>query len=98
MEAIVRAVCVAWAVLFSAALRVSADEPTNAAIILTPKPSGMPRINGPKIFGVRPGSPFLYSIPATGERPMTFAVDHLPDGLRLDEERGRLIGVLNSAR
>ena len=96
MQAIARAGWVAWLILFSAALRVSAAEPISAAIILTPKPSGTPRINGPKIFGVRPGSPFLYSIPATGERPMIFAVDHLPDGLRLDAERGRLTGVLSA--
>ena len=49
-------------------------------IILTPKPGPAPRINGARVFGVRPGSPFLFTIPATGERPMTFAVDDLPDG------------------
>jgi hypothetical protein len=31
-------------------------------VILTPKPGPAPRINGAKIFGVRPGSPFLYTI------------------------------------
>jgi alpha-galactosidase len=82
MERILRAGWVAWVVLSSAALRVSADESTNAAIILTPKSSAMPRINGPKIFGVRPGSSFLYSIPATGARPMTFAVDHFSDVIK----------------
>jgi len=30
--------------------------------ILTPKPSQKPRINGAKIFGVRPGRPFLFTI------------------------------------
>ena len=50
-----------------------------------------------KIFGVRPGSPFLYSIPATGDRPMTFAADDLPDGLKLDPETGRITGTLQTA-
>ena len=44
-----------------------------APVILTPKPAATPCINGPKIFGVRPGSPFLYSIPASGYRPRTFS-------------------------
>ncbi len=34
--------------------------------ILTPKPGPEPRINGPRVYGVRPGKPFLYRIPATG--------------------------------
>lgn len=62
--------------------------------ILTPPPPATPRINGPNIFGVRPGSPFLYTIPSTGERPMTFAVDGLPEGLRVDENSGRITGAL----
>ncbi|MGA2052420.1 MAG: putative Ig domain-containing protein [Opitutales bacterium] len=63
--------------------------------ILTPPPAKTPRINGPKIFGVRPGSPFLFSIPATGDRPMQFSVDGLPAGLQLDPNTGRITGQLN---
>ncbi|WP_035614308.1 putative Ig domain-containing protein [Haloferula sp. BvORR071] len=63
--------------------------------ILTPKPPAEPRINGPKISGVRPGSPFLYSIPATGERPMNFSAKGLPDGLKLDSATGRISGKLD---
>ena len=74
---------------------VSTNAPPAAPIILTPKPAAASRINGPKIFGVRPGLPFLYSIPATGERPMTFAADNLPDGLHLDPANGRITGSLN---
>ena len=44
-------------------------------VLLTPKEQPAPRINGPSVFGVRPGSPFLYTIPATGERPIRFSVD-----------------------
>ncbi len=75
----------------------AADAPAAATaprVILTPKPAATPRLNGPKIFGVRPGSPFLYSIPATGDRPMTFAADGLPAGLKLDPATGRITGVL----
>ena len=42
--------------------------------ILTPAAPATPRINGANVFGVRPGSPFLFTIPATGERPMEFSV------------------------
>jgi alpha-galactosidase len=40
-----------------------------AAVILTPAPGPAPRINGARVLGVRPGSPFLFRIPATGGRP-----------------------------
>ena len=63
-------------------------------LVLTPKPAATPRINGPRIFGVRPGAPFLYSIPATGNRPMFFTAEGLPPGLQLDAANGRITGVL----
>lgn len=65
---------------------------TLSTYILTPKVSDAPRINGAKVFGARPGSPVLYTIPATGKRPMTFAVEHLPKGLKLDASTGRITG------
>jgi alpha-galactosidase len=65
-----------------------------APYILTPAPPTTPRINGPDVFGVRPGSPFLYTIPATGERPMQFSAKDLPKGLKLDKNNGFITGVL----
>jgi len=64
-------------------------------IILTPKPGPEPRINGTKIFGVRPGSPFLFTIPATGKKPMKYEVLNLPSGLICDPETGQIKGTLN---
>ncbi len=75
---------------FLGPMAVSAEE----AVILTPRPGPAPRINGPRIFGVRPGSPFLYTIPTTGERPMTFSIDDLPEGLTVDASNGRITGRL----
>jgi alpha-galactosidase len=76
----------------------AADEPTPPkAEILTPPPPATPRINGPSVFGVRPGSPFLYTIPATGERPMEFAVEGLPEGLKVDAATGQITGSLKAA-
>ncbi len=46
-----------------------------APYILTPPAPATPRINGANVFGVRPGSPFLFTIPATGERPMEFSLE-----------------------
>ncbi len=53
--------------------------------ILTPRPGPAPRINGPKVYAVRPGHPFLYRIPATGTRPMEFSAQNLPSWLKLSD-------------
>ncbi|HEY5911389.1 MAG TPA: NPCBM/NEW2 domain-containing protein [Verrucomicrobiae bacterium] len=68
--------------------------PKEEAVVLTPKPPREPRINGPRIFGVRPGHPFLYTIPATGDRPMTFAARKLPKGLQVDPQTGQITGAI----
>jgi alpha-galactosidase len=64
------------------------------AVVLTPKPSPKPRINGAKVVGVRPGSPFLFTVPATGESPVTISATKLPAGLQLDPQSGCITGVL----
>jgi alpha-galactosidase len=64
------------------------------AVILTPKASPAPRINSAKVFGVRPGAPFLFTVAATGDRPMTFTAKGLPKGLQLDQQTGRITGSL----
>ncbi len=71
--------------------------PAEKALILTPPPSPKPKINGAEVFGVRPGSPFLFTIAATGDRPMTFAAENLPAGLELDPQTGHITGVLDKA-
>jgi alpha-galactosidase len=67
------------------------------AEIRTPKPPQTPRINGPSVFGVRPGNPFLYRIPTTGARPMEFSVESLPAGLAVDAQTGQITGSLKQA-
>jgi alpha-galactosidase len=66
-------------------------------VIRTPATAPTPRINGAEIFGVRPGHPFFYHIPATGDRPMEFSASDLPDGLALDSHTGTITGTLSKA-
>ena len=70
--------------------------PVVAPYILTPNAPATPRINGANVFGVRPGSPFLFTIPATGERPMKFSAGKLPRGLKLDPQTGHITGTLKT--
>jgi alpha-galactosidase len=67
---------------------------TLSKYILTPKSGPSPRINGPKVFGVRPAHPVLFTIAAAGIRPMAFSADHLPLGIKLDSKTGRLSGSI----
>ncbi|MBE0534316.1 MAG: NPCBM/NEW2 domain-containing protein [Phycisphaerae bacterium] len=87
-----------WA---DAKLRVTGQDPRAMSpgavepYILTPAHPKTPRINGPDVFGVRAGSPVLYTIAATGDRPMTFGAKNLPKGLSLDKSTGRITGTLS---
>jgi len=78
-------------------LRVYPESIAKDKYILTPAPSNTPRINSPKVFGVRPGNPFSYQVAATGKRPMKFTAYQLPAGLSINEETGLITGVLKQA-
>jgi alpha-galactosidase len=60
--------------------------------ILTPPPPKEPRINGAKVFGVRPWSPFLYKVAATGEAPLKYHAFDLPGTLKIDSTTGIITG------
>lgn len=66
----------------------------SGAEILTPSPAATPRINGARVFGARPESPFLFTIPCTGDEPISYSAKGLPDGLSLDSSTGRISGKL----
>ena len=59
---------------------------------LSPEPGPEPRINGPSVCGVRPGHPFVYRLPVSGNRPMRLAAADMPEGLRFDATRGVVSG------
>jgi alpha-galactosidase len=78
------------------AQKSSQKAPDLSAYILTPVSAPTPRINGARVFGARPGADFLFSIAATGDRPMTFSAEGLPAGLSLDPATGRITGSVNA--
>jgi alpha-galactosidase len=102
---------VSWLVLLgisagAATIRLDKNEgappaTTNAqpeeAVILTPPESPQPRINGPSVVGGRPGHPFFYHVPVTGEAPINFAAENLPAGLSLDPASGAITGAAAQA-
>jgi alpha-galactosidase len=72
----------------SDAIRLAAVAPWN---------EGTPAIHGPALTAASAGKPFLYTIPATGERPMTFSVEALPSGLVADSTTGQITGTVADA-
>ncbi len=85
-----------WAeakIVTAGARPVAFSVPEEEKYILTPPAGPAPRINAPTVYGARPGNPFLYRIPATGDRPMQFKADSLPDGLSLESATGIITGI-----
>ncbi len=60
--------------------------------ILTPVEPKEPKINAPYRYGARPESPFLFSVPVSGERPMKFKAENLPENLAIDTVTGIISG------
>lgn len=61
--------------------------------ILTPASDGRPRINGPSLYGVRPGKVLLYRVPVSGEKPLAVTVEGLPEGTWFDAATSMLRGT-----
>lgn len=53
---------------------------------------GPPVFHGAKIMGNYPGTDFLFTVPATGERPITFFSKDLPKGLNMEATTGIIKG------
>lgn len=79
----------------------AASSPAHAAqtdiTISLASPPAMPRILGPAVLGAKPGSPFLYTVPATGTAPLTFSMTGLPAGLSLATGSGTISGTTPAA-
>ncbi len=63
--------------------------------ILTPSPPPEPRINGARVFGVRPGNPLLFKVAASGSKPIRYAANGLPAGATIDETTGIISGCVH---
>ena len=89
----IRVACVSLSVAVFASVSARAATPPQAEpVVLTPAAPKEPSIHGPRVYGVRPGSPLLYRIPCTGLRPIEFAAESLPPGLTLDPSTGIIAG------
>lgn len=69
-------------------LRATAETP----YILTPPEPLKPRINNAQVYGARPGTPFRYTIAASGQRPMMFEASGLPPGFKINPATGIISG------
>ncbi len=54
--------------------------------------SGAPQFNGPKITGNYPNTDFLFTVPVSGQKPISFKAENLPAGLSIDESTGIITG------
>lgn len=65
--------------------------------ILTPPATASPQINSAAITAVRPGSPFLFRIAASGHKPMQYHATGLPAGLICDAATGIITGSIQDS-
>lgn len=63
--------------------------------ILTPPAPATPLVNNPAVYGATPGADFLWSVMATGERPMKYSAEGLPEGLSIDPASGVITGSVS---
>lgn len=68
---------------------------TDEKYIVTPQASAKPKINSAKLFGATPSNPFLYTIAATGQKPIIFSANNLPKGLSLNTKNGIITGSIS---
>jgi len=82
--------------LMTACVQAAFGAQTDISISTAAAPAA-PRILGPTVIGSKPGSPLLYTVPATGQSPLTFAATGLPSGLSIDASSGAISGTTPAA-
>ncbi len=65
-------------------------------ISMTAAPAA-PELHGPFLVAARPGTPLLFTIPATGQATLTFAATGLPSGLAMAAATGTISGTTPAA-
>jgi alpha-galactosidase len=58
-----------------------------------PPPDPAPAIHGPRVLGAAPGHELIFRIPATGQPPLRFYAQGLPESLSLDAATGIVRGA-----
>ncbi|MEM3713906.1 MAG: putative Ig domain-containing protein, partial [Nitrososphaeria archaeon] len=56
----------------------------------------VPKINNPKVFGVRPDSEFILPITASGEKPFHYSALNLLKDLSINESNGTITGKITN--
>lgn len=84
-------------VLLGAAFSAGLDGTARAQTISMAAAPATPELHAPFLWASRPGSPFLFTIPATGQAPLAFSATGLPDGLSLDAATGTITGTTPAA-
>ena len=69
---------------------------TTISISMTAPPAA-PTLRAPFTYAAGPSSPFLFSIPASGQSPLTFAATGLPAGLTIAASTGIITGTTPAA-
>jgi alpha-galactosidase len=85
----------AWGVVSALALTVPAiaqAAQTDIVISMT-IPGPAPQIGGPALIAAKTATPFLYTVAATGAKPMSFAATGLPAGLSISPTAGTITGT-----
>ncbi len=77
-------------VLFSCVVNKNTKEPER----LTPFPKKEISLNHPKVFGVRANSPILFYCAASGERPVEFWAENLPQNVIINSKTGIITGKI----
>jgi alpha-galactosidase len=57
---------------------------------------GKPIFHGAKVIGNYPGTEFLFTVPTTGERPISFVAENLPNGLSIESATGIIRGIVKA--
>jgi hypothetical protein len=63
-------------------------------IVAAAKTGAAPQFNGAQVIGIYPGTPLIFTLAVSGERPLEFSAKKLPAGLALDPKTGTITGKL----
>jgi alpha-galactosidase len=88
--------CIAALFVISFETHSARADTTEITISMTAAPDA-PRLLGAGTIGTVTGTPFLYTVAATGARPLSFDAAGLPAGLSIDGASGRITGSIATA-